>query len=147
MRKAQVKKTIGKARQRTRAASLRLTPTGRRRRGRLSKVARASLSPPTASLADAQPSADLMKSEAGLDLTQKVKDLLRLAKEQGNLTYEDLKNALPDAVATPADLDQVLTKLRGLEVEIIDAAEVERGQPADAEAEEEGNRYDFLRKV
>jgi RNA polymerase primary sigma factor len=95
-------------------------------------------------LADAQPSPGLPKSSAGLDLTQKVKDLLRLAKEQGHLTYEDLNNALPDDVATSADLDQVLTKLRGLEVEIIDAAEVERGQPADAEAEEEGNRYDIL---
>ena len=126
MRKAKVKKTIGKARQRTRAASPRLTPTGHRRRGRLPKVPRASLSPPTASLADVQPSAGLMKSGAGLDLAQKVKDLLRLAKEQGHLTYEDLNNALPDDIATPADLDAVLTKLRSLEIEVIDAAELER---------------------
>jgi RNA polymerase primary sigma factor len=149
MRKAKVKKTIEKTRQRRRAATPRRTPVpsapaGRRLRGRPPKGARASRSRPAVSLADARPSPGLPKSSAGLDLTQKVKDLLRLAKEQGHLTYEDLNNALPDDVATPADLDQVLTKLRGLEVEIIDAAEVERGQPADAEAEEEGNRYDIL---
>src|SRR5688500_2937145 len=41
------------------------------------------------SLADAQ-ALGLIKSQAGLDLTEKVKDLLRLAKEQGHLTYEDV---------------------------------------------------------
>src|ERR1039457_1152192 len=144
MRKAQVKKTIGKARQRTRAASLRLTPTGSRRRKPLPKVPRASLSPPTASLADAQPSAGLLKSGAGLALTQKVKDLLRLAKEQGHLTYEDLNNALPDDIATPADLDAVLTKLRSLEIEVIDAAELERDRTVEADDEEGRDRYDIL---
>ena len=49
-----------------------------------------------------------------LDLAQKVKELLRLAKEQGYLTYDDLNDALPDELVTPADLDQVLLKLRGL---------------------------------
>jgi RNA polymerase primary sigma factor len=75
---------------------------------------------------------------------QKVKDLLRLAKEQGHLTYEDVNNALPDDVATPADLDQMLTKLRSMEIEVIDAAEVERGRPVEADEEEEGGRYDIL---
>ena len=149
MRKANVKKTIGKARQRARAASPRLTTapsarTGRRRRSRPPKVPPASLSRPTASLADAQPSAGLLKSGAGLDLTQKVKDLLRLAKEQGHLTYEDLNNALPDDTATPADLDAVLTKLRSLEIEVIDAAEVERDRTVEADDEEGRDRYDIL---
>src|ERR1039458_8956371 len=149
MRKAKVKKTIEKARQGVRAASPKLTaapsaPTDRRRRSRSPKVPRASLSPPTASLADAQPSADLMKSEAGLDLTQKVKDLLRLAKEQGHLTYEDLNNALPDDIAIPADLDHVLTKLRSLEIEVIDAAEAEQDRTVEADDDEGRDRYDIL---
>ena len=149
MRKANVKKTIGKATQRMRAASPKLTagpsaPTGSRRRKPVPKVPRASLSPPTASLADAHPSAGLLKSGAGLDLTQKVKDLLRLAKEQGHLTYEDLNNALPDDIATPADLDQVLTKLRSLEIEVIDAAEAERDRTVEADDEEVRDRDDIL---
>jgi RNA polymerase primary sigma factor len=95
-------------------------------------------------VADAQPSAGLMKSGAGLDLTQKVKDLLRLAKEQGHLTYEDLNNALPDDIATPVDLDQVLTKLRSLEIEVIDAAEAERDRTVEADDDEGRDRYDIL---
>jgi RNA polymerase primary sigma factor len=85
-----------------------------------------------------------MKSGAGLDLTQKVKDLLRLAKEQGHLTYEDLNNALPDDIATPVDLDQVLTKLRSLEIEVIDAAEAERDRTVEADDDEGRDRYDIL---
>ena len=96
------------------------------------------------SLADAQQALGSITSQAGLDLTQKVKDLLRLAKEQGYLTYDDLNDALPDDVVTPADLDQVLSKLRLLEVEIVDAAEVERGRQAEADEEEESGRYDLL---
>jgi RNA polymerase primary sigma factor len=96
------------------------------------------------SLAAAQQALGAITSQAGLDLTQKVKDLLRLAKEQGYLTYDDLNDALPDDVVTPADLDHVLSKLRSLEVEIVDAAEVERGRPAGADGEEESGRYDLL---
>ena len=149
MRKAKPSKTIRKARKRVRAATPRpaAVPSasrGRRRRGRPPRVPRASVSLQTASLADAQQSLGLITSQSGLDLTAKVKDLLRLAKEQGHLTYDDLNDALPDDLITPADLDQVLTKLRNLEIDIIDAAEVDRGQPLEAGEEEEGARYDIL---
>jgi len=98
-----------------------------------------------ASLADAQQSLGLITSQSGLDLTAKVKDLLRLAKEQGYLTYDDLDEALPDHLITPADLDQVLVKLRNLDIDIIEAAEVDRSQPFEAgEEEEERARYDIL---
>jgi RNA polymerase primary sigma factor len=99
----------------------------------------------TASLADAQQSLGMITSQSGLDLTAKVKDLLRLAKEQGHLTYDDLHEALPDKLITPADLDQVLTKLRNLDIDIIEAAELDRSQSLEAGDEaEEGPRYDIL---
>jgi RNA polymerase primary sigma factor len=98
----------------------------------------------TASRAHAQQPLGSIKSQAGLDLTQKVKDLLRLAREQGYLTHDDLNDALPDDLVTPADLDQVLTKLRTLDIEIIDATEVERVRSAGADDEEAGGRYDLL---
>jgi RNA polymerase primary sigma factor len=86
-----------------------------------------------------------IKSRAGVDLTEKVRELLRLAKEQGHLTYDDLSDALPDDVVTAEDLDQVLTKLRNLEIDIIDPAEVDRGGKAsDAEEDEETARYEVL---
>jgi len=83
-------------------------------------------------------------AQSDLDLTEKVKDLLRLAREQGHLTHEDLNAALPENIATPADLDQVLSKLRNLEIEIIDSAEVERGKSAEVADEEQTGRFDIL---
>src|SRR5215467_9525553 len=61
------------------------------------------------------------------DPTEKAKELIRLAKEQGHLTYDDVNDALSEHVVTPDDLDRVLTKLRNLEIDIIDPAEVDRG--------------------
>ena len=150
MRKPKAKKTIRKIRRRGRAASPRRSasasgPVGRRRQGRPPKVPRVPVPPPTAALTEAQPTSDLSKSQVDLDLTQKLKDLLCLAKEQGHLTYDDLNNALPDEIATPADLDYVLTKLRSLEIEVVDAAELEQDRPADADdGDEEKGRYDIL---
>jgi len=88
----------------------------------------------------------MITSQSGLDLSAKVKDLLRLAKEQGYLTYDDLNEALPDDLITPADLDQVLTKLRNLDIDLIEAGEVDRSQPLEGgeEEEEERSRYDIL---
>ncbi|EEF60724.1 RNA polymerase sigma factor RpoD [Pedosphaera parvula] len=84
-------------------------------------------------------------TKAGVDLTEKVKELVLLAKEQGHLTYDDINDALPDTVVTPDDLDQVYTKLNNLEIEIVDAAEVDRvKQPEAEEQEDEKGRLDIL---
>ena len=88
-------------------------------------------------LAQANPALGPIRSPEGLDLTEKIKDLLRLAKEQGHLTHDDLNDALPADIATPADLDQVLSKLRTLEIEVVDPADVDRNRAADAEDDEE----------
>src|ERR1041385_4538448 len=55
-----------------------------------------------------------------LDITEKAKELIRLAKEQGHLTYEDVNDALSEDAVTPDDLDRILTKLRSLDIDIID---------------------------
>jgi len=117
---------------------------GRRGRGRPRRAPGSEVSLETASLADAQQALGSIKSRAGLDLTEKVKDLLRLAKEQGHLTYDDVNAALPDEIVTPEDLDQVFTKLRNLEIDIIDPAEVDRGKASELGDEEEGGRFDIL---
>jgi len=149
MPKPKARKTIRKTSKRVRAvtpkpAAVPAVRPVRRGRGRPPRVPRAPLPSPGAPLTAAQQPPGLIKSQAGVDLTQKVKDLLRLAKEQGHLTYDDLNDALPDDVVTPADLDQVLTKLRNLEIDIIDPAEVDRGRRPDTDEEEEPNRYDIL---
>ena len=85
-----------------------------------------------------------IRTKSGVDLTEKVKELLLLAKEQGHLTYDDINDALPESVVTPEDLDQIYTKLANLEVEIVDQAEVDRVKQPEAEEEEEKGRLDIL---
>jgi len=85
-----------------------------------------------------------MAPTPALNLREKIKELVRLAGEQGHLTYEDVSEALPPEVTTPEDLDQVLTKLRSLEIEIIDPAEVERPTGAEEEEEETPRPMDSL---
>ena len=63
-----------------------------------------------------------------LDLTETIKTLLHLSQEHGYITYDDINDILPDNLS-PEDLDMVLSKLRGLDVEIVmDQAEAERAE-------------------
>src|SRR5205823_10287439 len=80
---------------------------------------------------------DAIKTKSGVDLTEKIRELLILAKEQGHLTYDDIHDALPETIVTPDDLDQVYSKLNNLEVEIVDQAEVDRVKHPETAAEEE----------
>jgi len=86
----------------------------------------------------------VIKTKSGVDLTEKVRELLLLAKEQGHLTYDDINDALPDSIVTPEDLDQIYTKLANLEIEIVDPAEVDRIKAPETEEEEEKGRLDIL---
>jgi RNA polymerase primary sigma factor len=94
--------------------------------------------------ADPKLDAGTIKTKSGVDLTEKVRELLLLAKEQGHLTYDDINDALPDSVVTPEDLDQIYTKLANLEIEIVDPAEVDRVKQPEVEEEEEKGRLDIL---
>jgi RNA polymerase primary sigma factor len=80
-----------------------------------------------------------MASVPAVDLTETIKTLLHLSQEHGYITYDDINDILPDNLS-PEDLDAVLSKLRGLDVEIVmDQAEAERAerkQPEQAQAEE-----------
>ena len=95
-------------------------------------------------LAQAQQNMGPVKSQSGVELTEKVKELLRLAQEQGYLTYTDINDALPDSVVTADDLDEIYSKLRNLEVEIVDQAEVDRVKQPEPEEEEDKSRLDIL---
>ena len=85
-----------------------------------------------------------IKSQSGVDLTEKVNELVRLAQEQGYLTYGDINDALPDNVISPEDLDEIYSKLRNLEIEIVDQAEVDRVKQPEPEEEEDKSRLDIL---
>src|SRR5205814_8024461 len=80
------------------------------------------------------------KQKTAYEIAEKVKELVRLSKEQGYLTYNDINDALPDNIVNPDDLDEIYTQLHNLDVEIVDQAEVDVvKQP---EAEEEENKED-----
>src|SRR6266481_1284416 len=97
-----------------------------------------------AQISAAEQAIGTIKSHSGIDLTEKIKELVRLAQEQGYLTYNDINDALPDSMVNPEDLDDLYIKLRSLEVEIVDQAEVDRvKQPELFEEEEEKARLDI----
>jgi RNA polymerase primary sigma factor len=79
-----------------------------------------------------------------LDLTEKVKELVRLAQEQGYLTYNDINDALPDTAVSPDEMDELYSKLRNLEVEIVDQAEVDRVKQPEPDEDEDKVRLDIL---
>src|SRR5947207_2850740 len=89
--------------------------------------------PPTdAAISGARLAAGSVRAKSGVDLTEKVRELLILAKEQGHLTYDDIHDTFPDPIVTPDELDQIYSKLKNLEVDIVDQAEVDRVKQPEA---------------
>src|SRR3984885_1611930 len=85
----------------------------------------------------------VLQNGSDAELSEKNKDLVRLAQEQGHLTYNDINEVLPDNAITPEKLDEVFSKLRALEIEIVDQAEVDNVKKFEAE-EEDTTRLDIL---
>jgi RNA polymerase primary sigma factor len=79
-----------------------------------------------------------------VNLAEKVKELVRLAQEQGYLTYNDINEALPDGMISPDELDDLYGNLRNLEVEIVDQAEVDRVKQPGPDEDEDKLRMDIL---
>src|SRR5580765_1461878 len=65
-------------------------------------------------------------AEKNPEVSEKVKELVRLAQEQGYLTYNDINESLPENLSTPEHIEEILLQLRNLDVEIVDQAEVDR---------------------
>jgi RNA polymerase primary sigma factor len=83
-------------------------------------------------------------SLGNLEVAEKVKELVRLAQEQGYLTYNDINEVLPEGLIVAEELDEIYVKLRSLEIEIVDQAEVDRVKMPEPEEEEEKVRLDIL---
>jgi RNA polymerase primary sigma factor len=56
----------------------------------------------------------------------KIKELIRLAEEQGYLTFEDINEIIPETVINPDDLEGYLELLRAMEIDVIEATDVEK---------------------
>lgn len=56
----------------------------------------------------------------------KIKELIKLAGEQGYLTFEDINEAMPESVLSAEEFEGILILLRGMDIEVIEDAEEPR---------------------
>ena len=74
------------------------------------------------------------------EVQEKLRELIKLAKEQGYVTFDDLNEALPDNVNDPDEMEAIMGRLRSMEIDIIEASDVDRykdGKKAEDQEEEE----------
>lgn len=67
---------------------------------------------------------------------QKIDELVATAKDQGYITYEEINETLPMSFDSPEQIDQVLIFLSGMDIQILNQAEVERQKERKKEAKE-----------
>ncbi|MEP2777090.1 MAG: RNA polymerase sigma factor RpoD [Luteolibacter sp.] len=60
------------------------------------------------------------------EIQEKIRELIKLAKEQEYLTYDDINEILPNDLVDPNDVEAIMERLRNMEFDIIDASEVDR---------------------
>lgn len=77
---------------------------------------------------------------------ERMKTLIRLAETHGYLTYDDINEQLPEAIIKDTDIESYLAILRGMEIEIIDAADVDKFRSEHEQDEQRirGSRLDFF---
>ncbi|MBF5050622.1 RNA polymerase sigma factor SigA [Candidatus Clavichlamydia salmonicola] len=84
----------------------------------------------------------LMKTEnASPEITdeefqKKMEELVSLSREQGYITYEEINDILPMSFDSPEQIDQVLIFLTGMDIQVLNQAEVERQKERKKEAKE-----------
>ena len=83
----------------------------------------------------------LLKSKtdanAAAEIQLRLRELIKLAKEQGYLTFDDLNEALPDGITDANELDAILTRLRRMEIDVIEASDVDRHKEVKKDLDEE----------
>ena len=91
---------------------------------------------------DAAPTSSVFGLYSAIEVQNRIRELIKLAREQGYLTFDDLNEALPEGVTDADELDMILTRLRRLEIDIIEASEVDRYKDGkkDADEDEEDER-------
>src|SRR6266568_46664 len=86
----------------------------------------------------AKPKSEIIAQlHSAIEIQSRIRELIKLAKEQGYLTFDDLNEALPEGITDADELDIILTRLRRLEIDIIEASEVDRYKDGKKDADEE----------
>jgi len=83
------------------------------------------------------------------EIQEKFRELVRLAKEQGYLTYDEINELLLNDLTDPNDVEAVMERFHNLELNIIDASEADRFKDgktnsADGEDSVTGSKPDAL---
>jgi len=78
----------------------------------------------------------------GANTQLRIRELIKLAKEQGYLTFDDLNEALPPDLTDADELDLILMRLRKLEIDIIEASEVDRYKDGKKDSEEDEEKVE-----
>ncbi len=84
----------------------------------------------------AAPKKRKLTAKAQDKLNERIRSLIRLSKEQSFLTYKDINAALPDSVNNPDEIENIISILQNLEVEILDDNQVEAFKARQEETEE-----------
>jgi RNA polymerase primary sigma factor len=74
------------------------------------------------------------------DVTEKVRELIHLSRQQGYLTYKDVDNSLPEIANQPEELQNVISIFNNLEIKLLDSKEVDKFKKKKEESEEETAR-------
>ncbi|MGA2051741.1 MAG: RNA polymerase sigma factor RpoD [Opitutales bacterium] len=83
-------------------------------------------------------------SAKNLRLNEKIRHLIRLSKEQGYITVQNINESLPESVNNPEEIENVINILENLEIDILDAEEVETYKQRQEENEEQQLRTSQL---
>ena len=76
------------------------------------------------------------KSNFSLQHKEKIEEIVQTAKEQGFTTYEEINEILPMTFDTAEAIDEVLIHLAGMDIQVLNQAEVERQKEKKREAKE-----------
>ena len=81
------------------------------------------------------------------EVTEKVRELIHLSREQGFLTYKNIDQSLPEIANQPEELQNVISIFNNLEIKLLDSNEVDKFKKKKEESEEEtarSNQSDML---
>lgn len=62
------------------------------------------------------------------DINSRIQSLIRLARERGYVALQDINNILPETITNTQEIENVMSILENLDIEILDADEIEQHQ-------------------
>ena len=74
----------------------------------------------------------------------KINELVKLAREQGYVTYDDINEAMPESVVSPEEFEGILILLKGMDVEVTESAPDEAAKEEKEERAKPGQKVDVL---